>query len=88
MAEIKVKKVPERAPPTSQEILATFCFYYQQYTYEQAKQLPYRRISSFLKIARKQQAQKMLDLTRVIAGASSSKGLENVLSYFNGILEE
>lgn len=86
MPVIKAQKIAREAVKT-EDTLSVFCYHFPQYTYAQARALPYKRVRLMLKAARKEQARQMIDLMRVIAGSNSKKGIDNVLSYFKDILE-
>lgn len=86
MPTFKATRIPRKE--VREDTLGIFCYYFPQYTYAQAKLLPLVRIRDMLKVARKEQAKYMIDLTRVMSGSHTKKGVNNVLSYFNKILEE
>ena len=73
---ISVKPVrPIKAQKTSnRELWATICYYYPQYTLEDAKKLSIRDIRLLLKIAAKKEAEKYLQLTQIVASPHTKKG--------------
>lgn len=59
---------------TNRELWATICYYYPQYTLEEASRLSIRDIKLLLKIAEKLEAQKMLAFTQIAAAPHTKKG--------------
>lgn len=74
MATVKVQKVPEAAGPPPDEIVALFCYYYQQYTFAVARNMPYKRVAMMIKIARRKEAEHYYNLTQIVAAPHSEKG--------------
>lgn len=64
----------EVSKATNRELWATICYYYPQYTLQEASQLSIRDIKLLLKIAEKLEAQKMLALTQIAAAPHTKKG--------------
>ncbi len=87
MPVFKATKIPTPIV-TADELLASFCYHFPQYSFAQARQLPFKRIKLLLNTARKEQARTMLDLLRVFNGSQSKEGVDNVVSYFKDIVEE
>lgn len=56
------------------ELLATLCYYYPQYTFAQARQLPYIRVQQLLRTAHKIEATRFFNLTQIAAAPHSDKG--------------
>lgn len=73
MPVIKAQSIPRRKIDV-EEVLARFCYYYQQYTYSMARRLPFSRIVKMLKIAQKEQAKKYLEFVKIVAAPHSKKG--------------
>lgn len=65
---IKSSKISNR------ELWATVCYYYPQYTLEEAKRLSVRDIKLLLKIAEKKEAEKYLQLVQIVASPHTKKG--------------
>lgn len=82
----KVEKAEERQD--WRELLATLCFHYPQYTFAQARQLPYHRVQLLLKTANKVEATKFYNLTQIAAAPHSEKGkaVKQLLSNFEEIM--
>lgn len=59
---------------TNRELWATICYYYPQYTLEEASRLSIRDIKLLLKIAEKLEAQKMLAFIQIAAAPHTKKG--------------
>lgn len=91
MPIIKAQKAP--VPEASQEasvedVLATFCFYYQQYSFAEARRLPYVRVQQMLKVAKREHYTKMLDLLQVSIAPTSQKNYDNVLSFLKNKIKD
>ena len=88
MAIIKAQKVPKKVD-SAEDILARFCYYYKQYTLNQAKGMPYKRITQMLKVADREQATFLANLTNVVASPHTKKGsgVKKMLEYFKGIID-
>lgn len=87
---IKVKKAPQKTPQfNSEEIIATFCYHFPQYTYKEAEKMPFSRISKMLKVVRKERSKLMLDLLQVVSAphTKDGKGIDELLQYHREILE-
>ena len=83
----KAQKIPvKNAEPTVEELLARFCYYYQQYTYKQAENLPYKRVVQMLKVARQEQAKEWYNLARAYASSQSKDGFKNYMSELKEII--
>lgn len=87
MPHFRAQQIPKKELDP-EETLAIFCYHFPQYTFAQAKKLPYVRVRRMLNAARKEQAKNMLDLLRVFSGSQSKKGVASVLSYFQKIIGE
>lgn len=90
MAIIKVKKIP-RKQEKPEDLLATFCFYYPQYKYHEARQLPYRRINKMLKVARKETARNykmMLDIAIAPHTKNPSSTVKQIQGRLTDIIKE
>lgn len=64
----------EQPKATNRELWATICYYYPQYTLEEASRLSVRDIKLLLRTAEKLEAQKMLALTQIAAAPHTKKG--------------
>lgn len=89
MAVIKVQKIP-RKTESALETVARFCFYFQQYTFQEARKLPFKYINLMLTVARKEYAMKMHDLTQAISAPNTPKGIgvKKMLKYFKDMGEQ
>lgn len=89
MATIKVQSipVPEIDP---EELLIQFIYKYPQYTLEEARRMPYKQVMKMLRVARKIEAAKMLDLTQIIASphTKNGDGVLKMVKYYHDILDE
>ena len=88
---IKVQKIPKPEPTgnTVEDRIAQFCYYFQQYTYAQARKLPQRRINQMLKVAEREYAKQMLDLLNITVSVHTEKGkgVKELSSHYKSILD-
>lgn len=86
MATIKAKQIPKakKSESDSLELLALLCYYYPQYTLEQARKLPYRHVKLLLHTARRQRAMEFLTLTQISTAPHTKKmsGVKKLMKYF------
>lgn len=81
---IKVAKVPESdKSPSWQRTLATLCYFYPQYTFAQARKLPYRRVVLLINEARRQEAARYYNLTQIAAAPHMKNSGEAVKTLLN-----
>lgn len=88
---IKVQKIPKpEAELNPDDLLASFCYYFPQYTFDQARKLPYKRIKKMLRVVRKEQAKHMLDLLEVVVAphTKNGKGIKDVKQRLSAIINE
>jgi len=72
---IVVQRIPVKIENNEiEDLIATVCYFYPQYTFKQASLLPLKRIDQLLKVARQQQAIKYANLTQIIAAPHFEKG--------------
>lgn len=89
MARIKVAKAPLQADKSQRRRLyATLCYYYPQYTLEQASRLTSRDINLLIKTAVKIETKKMYDLTQIASAPHTEKGIgvKNLLEHYKRII--
>lgn len=87
MATISVQKVPKKHI-TAEKILFQFCYNFPQYTYEDARKLPYNRVIRMLKVAEQEKAKLLYNLTRAIAAPHGAKGsVKKLLDHFKSIID-
>lgn len=85
---VNVQKIPQQQA-TPEDIIATFCYYYQQYTFAQARRVSYKRITQMLNIAKKEHARKMLDLLQIAVAPHGKKGnAKSLFDKFSAIINE
>lgn len=89
MAIIKTQKVPQKKAESARHVLARFCFYFSAYTYEEARKLPAKQVMMMLRIAEKENARKMYQLTQIVSAPQTKKGtgVKKMLDYFKNIIE-
>lgn len=85
---IKAKKIPKPEPISSEDLLSRFCYHFPQYTYAQARKLPYKRVVKMLKIYRKEEARLMYQLAQILAASHSKDGFKSISSYYKEIINE
>ena len=88
MPTFKAKQVPQKIV-SAEDILCRFCYHFPQYTYIQARELPYKRVKKMLEIAKKEQAQLMIYLTHIVTAPHTKKGagVKKLLNSFKEIIE-
>lgn len=86
--KFKATKIPKKESDLD-EILIRFCLYFPQYTFYEAKQLPYKRLAKMLKVAQKEEARKMLELVHVVAAPHTKKGsgVKNLIGHYEDIIK-
>lgn len=78
MAIIKVKRTSQARPPKSgndaiKDLLATFCYHYPQYTFEQALDLSIKTMKRLLKAAYREKAKEYFELAQIARISRSEK---------------
>ena len=69
------QSVPSSEDTTlDRDIWATVAYYYPQYTLKETRNLPARDIKLLIKTARKLEAEKMFNLTQIVAAPHTKKG--------------
>ena len=73
---VKVAKVPKTGAKEDEvmRMLATLCYFYPQYTFAQARKLPYRRVAMLIAEAHRQEAIRYYNLTQIMAAPHTKKG--------------
>lgn len=87
MATIKVQQLPKKKLKW-QDLVAQFCYRYQQYTFAQARRLPYKRLRQMLKVAEQEEAKKMRTLVQVVSAPHTKDGGKSLIENLNDIIEE
>lgn len=91
MAVIKAQKIPRPYKKVSPEdVIAQFCYHYQQYTFAQARKLPMRRINQMMRVAEREYAKKMFDFLQIIASQHTKKmkGMNELSDHYKSILDK
>lgn len=88
MATIQAKKVPQKKVE-SDSLLALFCFYFPQYTLEQARKLPYKQIRLMIGVAQKELARQRYELVQIVAAPHTQKGrgVRALLQHFRSLAD-
>lgn len=76
MARITVQKAPQSTDSgedSLKELVALFCYHFQQYTFNEALDLPLKTLQRMLKTARKEKAKEYLELAQIARVAQSAK---------------
>lgn len=73
---IEVQKIPRNKPGERdwENLIAEFCYHFNQYRFDQARKLPFRRIVQMLRVARRIQAAQNYNFTQIAAAPHSKKG--------------
>lgn len=72
---IKAKSIhPQGSKTSKRELWATICYYYPQYTLQEASKLSVRDIKLLLRVAEKINAQNKYDYTQIVAAPHTKKG--------------
>jgi hypothetical protein len=87
MAVIRAQKVPKKIL-SPEDTLAKFCYYFPQYTYENARKLPYKRIVKMLEVAAKEQASVFHQLTQIVAAPHTKRGsgVNKLLKHYERVI--
>lgn len=89
MAKIEVQKVPKKKTSVTdaQRTLGTLCYYYPQYTYNEARKLPYKRVVMLLNIAHERQGMHYHHLLSIaVATNAKSRHVSKLSNYFKGMM--
>lgn len=73
---VRVAQIPasKPRPVDADRVLEQLCYYYPQYTFAQARRLPYKRVASLLRTAHQLQAKHYHELTQISAAPHTEKG--------------
>lgn len=85
----KIVKVAALPTPSfthsdAEDVLATLCFYYPQYTFSAARRLPHKTVLRLMKTARRLEAKNYFMLTQIAAAPHTEKGqgVQDLLAQF------
>lgn len=72
------------------EIWATVCYYYPQYTLEEASRLSNRDIKLLLHIAERKEAEKYFNLTQIVTAPHTKKGsgVKKLTKHFQELMDK
>ncbi len=88
---IQVASLPKPAakPFDALKYLAELCYFYPQYTFAQARRLPYRWVRLLLAEAHRQQALKNYNLTSIVAAphTKDGSGIKELLEHFRNLMD-
>lgn len=89
MAVIQVSKIPQKEIK-AEDLIASFCYHFPQYTFKQAQQMSFRRIKQMLRVARKERAIVTLDMLRVVVAphTKNASGVSSLLKELRDIIEQ
>lgn len=87
--KIKVQKVPKREVSIDDTIIK-FCLYFPQYKYHEARKLPFVRVVKMLKVAERERAFLLFQLTNIAAAPHTKKGsgVKRLLDIFKRVFED
>ena len=89
MPRIRAQKIP--TPKISpDDLLYTFCYFYPQYTYKEARELPYFRVVQMVNIARKVKAEEYYHLTSIVSASytKNGEGVKKLLNLYKEIMDQ
>ena len=91
--EVEAKPVPGQAAASDEnadvDMLTRVCYFYPQYTIEEADKLPYTTVQALLLQAEKQRATEMYHMTLIAAAPHSKKGklVKDLLKKYEEIIK-
>lgn len=87
--EIKTQKVPTKKISVD-DVLATFCYKFPQYTFKQAENMPFKRVLQMLKVSKKIDAEKMIELVKIVSAPHTKKGqgVKSAIEYYKGVIKD
>lgn len=87
MPRIQVAKTSSTKKNDIRELYATVCYHYG-YKLKYVSELPARDVKLLLKVARKIQAERMLELTQIVAAPHTEKGkaVKSLTEHFKGVI--
>ncbi len=87
MPKIRAQKIPQKEIDAD-EIIMRFCYYFPHYSYKRAKKMPFIRIIKMLKVADKERATFLFELTQIAAGphTKDGEGVKDLLSKYESII--
>lgn len=84
---VKVQKIPKKEANID-DLLASFCYHFKQYKYNEARLLPYKRVVQMLKVAEKEQAKTLFVLCKGMALTNAKpKDMKNLLDDLKRIID-
>jgi hypothetical protein len=90
MVVVKAKKIPKKPQrfSTADRVLGRLCVYYPQYTFNQAKRMPYKRVLMLLEIAKQVEAERFEVLLGIVVAPHTKKGegVKKMAKYLEGIV--
>lgn len=91
MAIVEVKQVPKtkRSGSTTLRMLARLCFYYPQFTFNQARTMPAKRVNLLLEEAYRIEAERMAQLVQIAAAphTDKGKGVKKLTNHYQRIVD-
>lgn len=85
---IKALKVPKKVE-SSEDFLARFCYHFPQYTFAQARRMPFRRVVHLMKIAEQEKAKQYAQLVQIVSAphTKNGSGVKKMLELYKSIIE-
>lgn len=74
MPRIQVQNLPPKKDTSQDDVIARFCYYFPQYTFQEALALPFRRIRQMLAVVDSEKAREYFILTKIAAAPHTKKG--------------
>lgn len=83
---VRVQQIPakETKPVDADRLCEELCYHYQQYTFAMARKLPYKRLASLLRTARREQARHYYELVQIATAphTKDGKGVETLIKSY------
>lgn len=84
---IKIQKIPKKEANID-DLLASFCYHFPQYKYNEARQLPYKRVVQMLRVAEKEKAKLLFVLCKGMALTNAKpKDMKNLLDDLRKVID-
>lgn len=83
--KVEVKQIPKpQSDSGKRELYASVAYSYPQYTLEQIEKMPARDVELLIKVARRMEANKMYNMTQIVAAPHThkAKAVKKLLDHF------
>lgn len=87
---VKVQPIPTREPKPADadRLCEELCYHYPQYQFWEARQLPYKRLASLLRTARRLQAENYYNLVQIVTAphTKDGSGVKELIKHYEGLM--